>query len=439
MIDDVYADPIQVFDSSSHERPAAILHSLRAMFGDARFFAALHTYYTTYAGRYASTHGFFASLGESLHTNLGWFEEEWFHRAGVPHYIVRERYDPAARTLTLDVAQHNHDGRPFRMPVTIDAYAAGHVYRTRPVLSRNAQTVVLHGIPSRPQMVLFDPDTTILKELTFAQPVDALAYQLAHAAHVGDREWALTQLAALTKGPAATRTVAMRAVRAAALGDLFYAVRGDATGVAAAFGDAATVEAALRDADRNVQLAAVAAAASLPAALPALLHRLEAMTDSADPNLVAAALQSLGALKAPTAYARLVAGLARPSIDDAIAAGAARGLAAYGDPRALPLLRAHTAYGTPEHERSVAIGAFARLAAHAHHGADALPVLERIASGDPLIAARIAATAALGTLGDRAALPVLDRVANGDSQKLVQLMAEDAKNALGAGPAAGAR
>jgi aminopeptidase N len=426
IVDDVYADPIQVFDASSHQRPAQVLHSLRAIVGDERFFAALSAYYRAYRGRYATTHEFFASIGRSLGTDLTWFEDEWFYRTDVPHYLVAQRYDARTATLTLDVAQDNPTHVPFRMPVTIEAYAGGRVIRTTALVDRNDQSVVVAGVPQKPEMVLFDPDATILRRLTFAKPPSELAYQLARARHVGDREWALGELAKLATATGAAHDIARRAVSEAVLGDVFYGVRADAVGVAGTFGDGATVDAALHDTDVRVRIAAAAAAVSPGAVTAAIARDLGAMAADGDAVQAAAALQALGALRAPETYALLVSAVDRRSFDGRVASGALLGLAAYGDARALALLQARTAYGTQESERNAAIRALGQLARQTHSAPTVLPLLSHIATADPLLASRLAAISALGALGDPAALPALKRVAGEDTQIFARLTAEDA-------------
>ena len=113
--------------------------------------------------------------------------------AAYPHYVVTDRYDASAQTLTFDVRQQNPDGLPFRMPVEIEALVDGVSHVVTPTIDRNEQTVVMKNVASNPQMVLFDPNNNILRRLTFEKTPAELAYQLAHAAHVGDREWALNQ------------------------------------------------------------------------------------------------------------------------------------------------------------------------------------------------------------------------------------------------------
>jgi aminopeptidase N len=416
IVDYVYADALELFDVSGHERPAQALHMLRHMFGDARFFKAQRDYLRAYEYKNAGTHQYFSAIGKSLGTDLTWFENEWFHRASYPHYVVSSRYDPAAKTLTLDVRQQNRDGLPFRMPVQIEAVVDGVSHSITPTIDRNDQTVVMTNVASNPQMVLFDPNNNVLRQLTFEKTPEELAYQLANAPHVGDREWALNQ----SGTPEA-------AVAKATVADAFYGVRADAVAIAGHLGDATTVSVALHDRDKRVQIAAEKAAAGLKTPPASLIADLETMASAEDPNVAAAALTSLGALKADGIYDRLLAALQTPSFRQGVAIGALRGLAAYGDARALPLIQARTAYGTQEQERSAAVIAFAQLAVRTKQRPAALPVLVQLVEHDPLISTRAAATTALGILGDLSAIPALRRVEKNDSQLIVQI---DAWNAI---------
>lgn len=420
IVDYVYNDPLDLFDASGYPRPGQVLHMLRYMYGNARFFKALHDYLLTYQYKNANTHQFFAAIDKSLGTNLGWFENEWFYRAAYPHYYVKQTYDAAAHTLRLDVRQKNHDGKPFRMPIVIQAYFGSNKKSVEPTIDRNHQVVTMTGVTSKPQMVLFDPNDNVIRKLTFPKSIADLAYQSVHAKHVGDREWALHQLATFVKAKGSARSQAMNAIRDIALFDPFYGVRADAAGASAKFGDGNAVEAALHDRDKRVRLAAEGAAGELKHADGGIIGALRAMTNDPDPNVEAGALAALGSLKAPGAYAMLVNALHRTSFRETVAAGALRGLAAFGDMRAFGLIEARTAYGTPESERNAAVVALAQLASHADKPQTALPTLLEIVQHDPLISTRIMATRALGILGDPAAIPVLQRVEANDSQQAVQ-------------------
>jgi aminopeptidase N len=428
IVEYVYNDPLDLFDVSGHERPAQALHMLRYMYGDARFFSALRTYLLQYEYKNADTNQFFAAIGAALGTDLTWFKDEWFYRASYPHYYVNDSYDAATRILTLHVRQRNPDGRPFRMPVVIETFWGSHVTSVEPTIDRNDQTVTIAGVGSQPAMTLFDPNNNILRQLTYPKPAAELRYQLQYARHVGDREWALAELA---------KERDVEALSRAARSDAFYTVRADAVGDAAALEDAGTVDRAFHDPDKRVRLAAEMAAGTLHEPSDATIDALDAMTADPDPNVSAAAFTSLGALKVPGIYERLVAALDRPSFRQTVAAGALRGLAAYGDPAALPLIASKTSYGTQEQERNAAIASLAALARRTDETQAALPRLLELVETDPLIGSRIAAANALGALGDRAAIPALRRVETHDSQLLVQIAAWNAIAAI-TGDCAGA-
>lgn len=427
IVDYDYADPLDMFDASGHERPAEILHMLRVMFGDRRFFGALRSYLHRYTFRNADTQQFFAAMETYLHTDLRWFERQWFYRRDYPHFVVTDNYSPQARRLTLKVEQRNVDGRPYRVRIVVEAHADGTVVRRSFVVDRNDQILTLDGMKRQPQMVLFDPNHNVLAELTFQKPVEQLAYQLDNAAHVGDREWALAQLAAYAATSSQDRAQAESAVERAAAADRFYGVRADAVRAAAAFQDDAAVARALHDADVRVRLSAEGAAPVLATrASRSTLDALHTLTADDDPNVAAEALAALGALHAPAAYELLVSALDRPSFRQTIAIGAIQGLAAYGDARALPLLLNRTQYGAEDQERNAAAIALAKLAKAVDRASNALPVLENVVQHDPVTGMRIAAARALGILGDRAALPALEAVASSDSQTLVRSAARDA-------------
>jgi HEAT repeat protein len=236
----------------------------------------------------------------------------------------------------------------------------------------------------------------------------------------------LHQVSLLAATPRATRAVAVKAVREAALSDSSYGVRADAVAVAGTFGDSATVTMALRDQDQRVRLAAERAAGAMSDAPAHTIAVLTAMSNDADPNVAAGALASLGSLQAPGAYETLLAALRHGSFRETVARGALRGLAAYGDMRAYSLVRARTVYGTQEQERNEAIAALAALAKRGGTVRTALPLFVELASRDPLISTRIAAIDALDALGVGAAIPALRHVERSDSQLLVQIEAWNA-------------
>jgi len=422
IVDYVYAQAGDSFDASGYPRPAQVLHMLRYLLGEHTFWKSLHDYLSTYQWKNADTRQFETAIETSTGRDLHWFFDEWFYRAAYPNFVVSQHYDRARRTLTLDVRQKNHDGKPFRMPIAVDVVTGGRSKTIRFEAHSLHQSLAITGLASPPLMVLFDPDNNVLRGLEFAKSPSELHYQVRNAASVADRLWAIDQLA---KTHEPNRDAARSAVRDAVAHDPFYGVRVDALDAATSLDDAAAVDLALNDRDPRVIIAAANAVPDLDhpkdAALRADLRRLAA---SPNPLIAGAALHGLGATKAPDAYAMLVAGLDRHAFREPVARGALAGLGEFGNLSALPRIEAHAAYGVDDVERLDAIRAAGELAKHK-------PALVRrflmtLARSDPYFRARSVAVQTLGKLGDPAAIPALEQIENNDTEEGVRNQAWDA-------------
>jgi aminopeptidase N len=424
IVDYVYASAFDSFDASGYPRPGQVLHMLRWMYGDKRFFGALRDYLNEYQYKTANTHQFFAAISKSLGENLDWFEQEWFYRAAYPHFYVTQSYNASTKTLSLDVTQKNHDGKPFRMPVDVAVYANGHGTLYRFTADRNHQVVPLPHVASMPEMVLFDPNNNILRELNYKKSVNQLGYQLLHAPSVSDRLWAAEQLDKdkVSKGD---RQLAMQYLRDAVTSDRFYGVRADVLDQVADYDDASTVRSAMKDSDLRVRIAALAVVKELDhPGNPQLVAEVRSLLSAQNPLLASAAYAAYGATKAKDAYALLTAGLATQSFRQAIAMGAVQGFGSLGDPRAIPAVKQWASYGAEEAVRPSAIAALARLTKKNPSASQSF--LESIAQTDPYYRARSAAVQALGTLGQTSSIPVLEAVEKTDSEEPTQNAAWDA-------------
>jgi aminopeptidase N len=424
IVDYVYATPFDSFDASGYPRPGQVLHMLRWMYGDKRFFGALRNYLNEYQYKTASTKQFFDSISKSLGENLDWFEQEWFYRAAYPHFYVAQTYDAATKTLNLDVTQKNHDGKPFRMPVDVAVYVNGRGTLYRFTADRNHQAVPLPRVAAVPQMVLFDPNNNILRELNYKKTVNQLGYQLLHAPSVTDRLWAADQLDA-DHVAKADRQLAMQFLRDAATSDRFYGVRGDVMDQVADYDDASTIRLAMKDGDPRVQIAALGAVKSLDHPGNAqLVAEVRSLLGAPNPLVASAAYAAYGATKAADAYGVLTAALTKPSFRQVLAMGAIQGFGNLGDQRAVPVVKQWAAYGAEEAVRPAAITALAKLAKK--QPAEAQSFLEGIVQTDPYFRARTAAAQALATLGQASSIPVLEAVEKNDTEQPVQNAAWDA-------------
>ncbi len=405
LVDRRYADPLDMFDAVTHAKGAAVLDMLRFVVdGPAaarkpasqqeRLFRALHHYLVKYHGRAVDTHQLIAALRASTGLELGWFFHEWAYRAGHPDYRVAARYDAAAQSEVLTVAQtqQGKDIPPvFVMPVELAFHGANGEHRD--VVVRDARRSQTFTVPLafRPLWVDFDPGDFLDKTLVFPQPAAALIAAVGRDPEMMSRLWAVRQLGAQPPDAAGQAVAALQRVLQT---DAFYAVRSAAAAALAQLGGAPARTALLESLDPARQpasrvRAAVAGAlgrfARRPAVYAALVRALRA-----DPSYAveAAAAAGIGHSGNPGAFAVLQAE-ATPGREIHVMQAVLAALAATRAPGAAAVLFARASPGEPERVRIAALGALAALPP-ALAGADrsALVAAIRGAVRDPYLPTR---------------------------------------------------
>ena len=156
----------RVFDSNlSYDKGSWVLHMLRHILGDTKFFAALNAYRTTWAYKSATTEDFRdaceAVSGRDLHP----FFQQWIYGEYYPSYSAAWTSTPAGGghdvTLTLKQTQ---SWQLFTMPVDVTVTTASGETTFVVPDSLASQVVVLH-VSAAPVTVTIDRDDWILKTL----------------------------------------------------------------------------------------------------------------------------------------------------------------------------------------------------------------------------------------------------------------------------------
>ena len=416
----VYVDEMDLFDSHTYPKGAAVLALLRALVGDEQFQTALRHYAAKHARQPVDTEDFRKAIAEATGQDLGWFFDEWLYRAGHPEFAVTLEWDDSTRTAHLAVEQSQalKEMTPiFRMPVEIE-FTTAEGPQTFRVVVAHARDEFYFPLTSRPVRVRFDPGQKIIKTLAFAKSREELMDLAANDPNVAGRIWAAQQLA-----QRAGDLAALAAARDVLLRDPFYGVRLETAKALGKTQSAAARDAlveALRDSDARVREAAAeslgefAGDATAAAALDGVV-RAEPKT-----YVVAAALKSLGKMQAPKAFDTLRGALGRNSHRDAIRQHALKGLAELGDARGLALALEWSRYGRPPRVREAAIEALGKLG----RGNDEVFRFLTSLLADPYVWARRSALTALGELGDFRALPTLEAFAANELERRLQREAE---------------
>ncbi len=359
IVDDHYTDPMQMFDSITHQKGAVVLDMLRNLLdGQAAaarpasqtepFFRALRSYLLKYRARAVDTGTLIRSLDASSGEDLHWFFREWVYMAGHPDYRVSARYHPREKLEALTVSQ-TQDGpgvpRVFVMPIQVDFHGPQGQSRRVVIDDRRRTQTFDVRLGFEPRWVDFDPHDIIEKQVVFAQSVRALVLEVRDDPAMAARLYAARRLGTVTGMHV---EAAVSALSAALELDPFYGVRAVA---ARSLGQLHTraaklaLVAALTEPNDRVRVAVIRALGRFradPHVYGALLSRMRN-----DPSYAveAAAAVAVGNSGNPEAYS-VLARAAALETNRHVLGGIYAGLAATANPRALVLLAAGSRPGT---------------------------------------------------------------------------------------------
>jgi aminopeptidase N len=116
------ADNSKLFSDTVFNKGAWVLHMLRHVMGDEKFFLALKNYVKTFAYKNASTEDFQKVCEREYGHPLDWYFKEWVYGTGQPHYKVswtNTRNDNRS-AVKLAITQIQPDSTFFRMPLDVE-------------------------------------------------------------------------------------------------------------------------------------------------------------------------------------------------------------------------------------------------------------------------------------------------------------------------------
>ena len=375
IVDRHYSDDgMQMFDSITHEKGASVLDMLRYLLDgpaamrrpasqDEPLFRALRRYLQSHAAQAVDTDQLLATLRDATGQDLGRFFREWVYMAGTPAYKVSAAYDAAAKSETVMVTQTQTGAdvpAVFHMPIMLAFHGAQGESLEVQVQDEAASQSFSVPLSFEPQWVDFDPEGYIEKSLEFPQAQAALAAAAERDPAMRARLWAVSELGKRQGGDADAAVSALVQV----LGqDPFYGVRAAAAASLSVLATPAAKQALLANLaqqDSRVRTAVVAGLGRFPGDAAVYQALQASLQRDASYAVRAAAAASLGKSRLPQAFDLLQAELgAKPEIH--VARALVGGIAATGDPRAVPLLLGYAQPGEPLRLRMSALGGLAAL------------------------------------------------------------------------------
>jgi aminopeptidase N len=353
-----YTNADALFDTYAYPRGGAVLHMLRKHLGDAQFFKSLNHYLTKNANMPVQTEQLRIAIEETTGQSMDWFFDQWLYKMGHPVFEVTQGYDDSAKKLTLNVKQTqkidllNEYPQAEYFQAKVDVEIDGRVEQVW--LKPQAENVFTFDAPTRPQLVNFDYEGTLIKEIKFEKSTDELLYQFKNDRDVLGRVWAMNQLVPRwkSKDTAGTdKSKILSAMNQAIATEPVWQIRRDviqaiaappgnpnAANAAAANFDAATVAAlmtATKDANSNVRAAALTGLGFLRDAKYA--PNFTAALGDRSYGVIDAAAASLARTNDAAAFDALLKLTETASWKDRVRLAGLQGLSFLGDKRALDL------------------------------------------------------------------------------------------------------
>ena len=336
----------------AYYRGALVLWMLEQQLGEARFWAAMHTFLTVPPATSDPSDAFLQAIRSVSGEDLGWFFREWVHGTGYPRFTVAASYEATSQRVTLTVRQA---APVFRMPVTLRVGTAHGDVVTQTTVDAATQTLVVAHVTTPPTFVVFDDGDAIVKTLDFPQPTPWLATALRRETRPWQTWWTIDQLRQRASQEATQEATARTALLWTARHGRFALTRAQALMALSAVGPHTppSVLAALQAADADtsvlVRRAAVQglAAVGTPAAERALL---DISAHDASPLVRATALfRGLGTAPRDTQRARFVQALqAPPSYADIVPLAATWRMALAGQCDSATMATLRTATRDPQ-------------------------------------------------------------------------------------------
>ncbi|MCZ6669809.1 MAG: HEAT repeat domain-containing protein, partial [Acidobacteria bacterium] len=410
IVENVYTDPMDVFDRHLYPKGGWTLHMLRGVVGEDLFWKTIRTYAREHFAGVVTTEDLRATFEKVTGRGLVWFFDQWYHHGGHPEFRVRQEWDEAQGAVRLEVEQVQEVDRVtplFRMPVRLEFSGDSWSREFRIEVSREREEFTF-PLPEPPLMTRFDAGQFLLKKLEFQRSLTELVYQMEHDSDAAGRIWAAEQM-----GQRAGQRQSAQGLLEALRREPFWGVRIE---IAKAMGKLhlpvsfdTLLETAGGDPDSRVRAAALAALGKYhgdAAGAGAIRASFQSETNE---YVRAAAVKAYAESGAEDAAAFLEKAVPISSHREVIATATYEGMAKLKDRSFLPTLRKGAAEGNGRRRREAAIKALGKMAA----GEEMEEIVDLLIDllGDPSVFAREAAIKALGTAGSPKAVPLLQAAA----------------------------
>ncbi len=177
-----------------YPKGAYVLHMIKYILGKKEYDAGIKRYLQKHAYQNVETKDLWLAFYEETGVNLDWFFDEWLYRGGEPHYTVSfdtyEKNNQSIGVFKVSQTQPFKDNvNLFKMPIVFEIDFTDGSKITKQVMVENKDQIVEIPFSKNKNIgfVLFDPNSNILKKVSFTKSLEMLKNQVTSASNLLDR------------------------------------------------------------------------------------------------------------------------------------------------------------------------------------------------------------------------------------------------------------
>jgi aminopeptidase N len=177
-----------------YQKGSVVLEMLKSITGREGFNRAVKSYLLAHKYENVNSDDLLQAFQQELGMSLEWFWDEWVYRGGEPDYKVsyadvttgQSRY---TQFVVTQAQPTNEVMGLFKMPIAFEVhYTDGSTDKKTEWIEKETQVVKVPNLrKAEIAYVLFDPNSEVLKTVTFDKPFDMLKAQALYAPHMLDR------------------------------------------------------------------------------------------------------------------------------------------------------------------------------------------------------------------------------------------------------------
>lgn len=178
-----------------------VLHMLKYLIGKDLFNASIKRYLLEHPYQNVESNDLMIAIYKETGINLDWFFDEWIYRGGEPSFDVKfEQMEQNDKNIGIFYVKQTQEFKDniylFKMPIEFEIHFTDGTYINKRIVIQNKDEIVQIPFDKNKTIsyVLFDPNSNILKKVTFPKDFVMLKNQASQSKNTLDRYDALVAM-----------------------------------------------------------------------------------------------------------------------------------------------------------------------------------------------------------------------------------------------------